>query len=199
MKGGVLQHKRTDVSRHALLASAAAAMLITPLALLGGGAASTALASPAPATPAASGTTLQSGAAAAQGRALQNIQNVANQIPASTTTVPAPAPTTVPAPVPTTAAPRVVVAPPPTTTTTLGHSVVGHATWYSWHAGECASPTLPHGTTVRVTNSATGASTTCVVTDTEGSQWPRVIDLDKSVFAQIADPGAGVVTVSLSW
>jgi len=187
MKGGVLQHKRTDVSRHALLASAAAAMLITPLALLGGGAASTALASPAPATPAASGTTLQS------------IQNVANQIPASPTTVPAPAPTTVPAPVPTTAAPRVVVAPPPTTTTTLGHSVVGHATWYAWHAGECASPTLPHGTTVRVTNSATGASTTCVVTDTEGSQWPRVIDLDKSVFAQIADPGAGVVTVSLSW
>jgi rare lipoprotein A (peptidoglycan hydrolase) len=134
---------------------------------------------------------------------------VAYQAP-TTTTAP-PATTTTAAPVqtttPTTEAPRVVTTtPPPTTTTTAAtvrataHSEVGDATWYSEaQAGYCASPTLPFGTVLTVTNNATGASTTCTVDDREAAGYPRVVDMSPEGFSQIADLNQGVVEVTISW
>jgi rare lipoprotein A len=63
----------------------------------------------------------------------------------------------------------------------------------------CASPTLPFGTVLRVTNAATGASTTCTVDDREQAGFPRVVDMSPSGFAQLADPSQGVVDVTISW
>ena len=89
--------------------------------------------------------------------------------------------------------------PAPTTTTRPLSSATGLATWYHWAAGQCASPTLPKGTTVFVRNPATGATTSCVVTDREANNPGRIIDLDTSVFSQIAPLSAGAVTVIISW
>ena len=63
----------------------------------------------------------------------------------------------------------------------------------------CASPTLPFGTVLTVTNNATGAATQCTVDDREGAGYPRVVDMSYSGFSQIADPGQGVVEVTISW
>jgi rare lipoprotein A (peptidoglycan hydrolase) len=91
----------------------------------------------------------------------------------------------------------------PTQTTTplaVTEGERGQATWYAAApAGRCASPTLPFGTILTVTNVATGASTTCVVDDREEAGYPRVVDMSPSGFAQLADPSQGVVDVSISW
>ena len=63
----------------------------------------------------------------------------------------------------------------------------------------CASPSLPFGTVLTVTNDATDASTTCTVDDREGAGYPRVVDMSPEGFAQIADLGEGVVEVTISW
>ena len=120
---------------------------------------------------------------------------------AATTTVPVPVtepPTTVPAPTTTTIAPLVLV---PTTTSTppATASATGVATWYAWNPGQCASPWLPKGTEVTVTDVATGASTSCLVTDREADNPGRVIDLDTAVFEQLAPLSAGAITVTISW
>jgi hypothetical protein len=106
--------------------------------------------------------------------------------------------------VPATTTPTSPPAPPPTTTTTTPppttDSEQGQATWYAAAPpGRCASPTLPFGTVLVVTNDATGASVTCVVDDREQAGYPRVVDLSPSGFAQLADPSAGVVDVTISW
>jgi rare lipoprotein A (peptidoglycan hydrolase) len=76
----------------------------------------------------------------------------------------------------------------------------GQATWYAAApAGMCASPTLPFGTVLTVTNAATGARTTCTVDDREQAGFPRVVDMSPSGFAQLADPSQGVVDVTISW
>jgi rare lipoprotein A (peptidoglycan hydrolase) len=133
------------------------------------------------------------------------------QAPATTTTV-APATTTTapPATTTTTAAPvevaHAVVAPPTTTTTTTTappaptNSEVGEATWYAAAPdGYCASPTLPFGTVLTVTDNASGASITCTVDDREESPYPRVVDLSPQGFSQLADTSQGVVDVTISW
>lgn len=141
-------------------------------------------------------------------RHLRRMMLVSNRVPAPTTTTTttapaAPAPVAAPAPapvrVPTAPAPQVRVIPAPTTTTRPLSSATGLATWYHWAAGQCASPTLPKGTTVFVRNPATGATTSCVVTDREANNPGRIIDLDTSVFSQIAPLSAGAVTVIISW
>ncbi len=77
---------------------------------------------------------------------------------------------------------------------------MGDATWYSEApAGYCASPTLPFGTVLTVTNNATGASTSCTVDDREGAGYPRVVDMSPAGFGQIASLGQGVVEVTISW
>jgi len=76
----------------------------------------------------------------------------------------------------------------------------GDATWYAAAApGRCASPTLPFGTVLTVTNVTTGAQTVCTVDDREQAGYPRVVDLSPSGFAQLAGLGRGVVDVTVSW
>ena len=83
--------------------------------------------------------------------------------------------------------------------TSGSHHRVGLATYYYWHSGQCASPWLPHGTTVTIRNNATGATARCVVTDTQGNIPGHIIDLDPSVFTKLASLSAGVVGVTISW
>ena len=122
---------------------------------------------------------------------LVHFRAVATEKAATTTTAPPTTTTTVPPTTTTTAPP-----PPPAPT----HSETGIATWYSEApAGTCASPTLTFGTVLEVTNVATGASTSCVVADREADNPGRVVDMSYSGFSAIADPSAGVVTVTISW
>jgi len=79
------------------------------------------------------------------------------------------------------------------------NSRTGLATYYYWHSGQCASPWLPHGTTVTIRDNATGKTTSCVVTDTQGNIPGYIIDLDPSVFTQLAPLGQGVIGVTISW
>ena len=89
---------------------------------------------------------------------------------------------------------------PTTTTTAPPTTSKGLATWYAEApAGKCASPWLPFGTVLTVTDIATGASITCVVDDREAAGPPHVVDLSPSGFAQLADPSQGVVDVTISW
>ena len=97
--------------------------------------------------------------------------------------------------------------PPPTTTTsTTAPPVVGpgpvteegQVTYYDHPAGTCASPWLPFGTVVRVTNPVDGASVTCLVNDREADT-ARAIDLATATFAEIAPLSQGVIDAELSW
>ena len=100
------------------------------------------------------------------------------------------------------------VVPPTTTTTTTTPAPVaspfpgsvhyGQVTWYAHPAGSCASPYLPFGTVVRVTNPANGASVSCVVDDREADTY-RSIDLATDTFAAIAPLSQGVIDAQLSW
>ncbi len=96
---------------------------------------------------------------------------------------------------------------PPTTTTTTTRPLLvagtraqttGQVTYYDHPAGRCASPWLPFGTVVRVTNPANGATVTCVVDDREADT-ARSIDLATTTFAEIAPLSQGVVDARLSW
>ena len=134
---------------------------------------------------------------------------VRNVVATTTTTVPRPVPatttTTVPVPrtVPTTTTPSTTTTTTTTTTTpapVAGSHVqtVGIVTYYDHPAGRCASPWLPFGTVVQVTNPANGATVTCVVDDREADT-ARSIDLATDTFAQIAPLGQGVVDARLRW
>jgi rare lipoprotein A len=63
----------------------------------------------------------------------------------------------------------------------------------------CAHRTLRFGTRIRITNIATGASTTCIVRDRMPNHPGRVIDLSKNTFLEISNLEQGLVRVSLSW
>jgi len=99
----------------------------------------------------------------------------------------------------TTVAPEVTPVTPPRPPTS-GTSERGQATWYAAAPpGRCASPTLPFGTVLTVTNVVTGATATCTVDDREQAGYPRVVDMSPSGFAQLAEPSQGVVDVTISW
>jgi rare lipoprotein A len=92
-----------------------------------------------------------------------------------------------------------------TTTTTLpvaasapGTEETGQVTYYAHPAGTCASPWLPFGTVVRITNPANGLSVSCVVNDREADR-ERSIDLATDTFAEIAPLSQGVIDAELSW
>ena len=97
---------------------------------------------------------------------------------------------------------------PPTTTTTTSAPASalatahvrssGDVTYYDHPAGRCASPWLPFGTVVRITNPANGATVSCVVDDREADT-QRSIDLSTATFALIAPLPQGVVDARLSW
>jgi rare lipoprotein A len=75
----------------------------------------------------------------------------------------------------------------------------GDASWYSTTPGACAHRTVPEGSTITVTNTRNGKSTTCTVEGWGPEDRSRVIDLSEETFAAIADPDVGVIPVHLSW
>jgi hypothetical protein len=78
-------------------------------------------------------------------------------------------------------------------------STVGEASWYYINDGlAAASPWLPFGTHVTVTNLSTGASVTVVIND-RGPFGGRLIDLSEYAFSHIAPLGQGVCLVRISW
>jgi rare lipoprotein A (peptidoglycan hydrolase) len=80
-----------------------------------------------------------------------------------------------------------------------GQSRVGAATWYAWRPGQCASPFLPHGTMLTVTDLATGKTIQCLVTDTEADNVGRVVDLSEYCFEELGSLSQGVIEVRVSW
>jgi hypothetical protein len=80
-----------------------------------------------------------------------------------------------------------------------GHVQVGEASWYNHPGLTAASPNLPFGTQVHVTNVKTGASVTVTINDRGPYVGGRIIDLSNSAFAAIAPLGAGVCQVRLTW
>lgn len=79
-------------------------------------------------------------------------------------------------------------------------AVLGVASWFDAPAGTCAHRDLPLGTLVTVTRTATGASTTCRVSDRGPSlATNRLIDLSQDTFAKLASPDAGVIEVRIEW
>ena len=105
------------------------------------------------------------------------------------TTTPAPVQAAAPAPAPVAAPPP----PPPANSTT------GVVTYYDASPGTCASPTLPFGTVVTITNPDNGATVSCKVDDREADT-SRQIDLATATFAQIAPLSQGVISdAELSW
>ena len=167
-----------------LALAAGTALVLAPLALLG-------TAEAAPAAPAGSSATTKG----THAKALRHLSQIALANEKVTTTTAAPAPVTTP---PTTAPKVVFVAPAPAPTYS-GRVASGQATYYGAAAGSCASKVAPRGTTVKVTNQATGASITCVVNDYEEATWPRVIDLSSSDFGRLASLSSGVISVTLEW
>jgi hypothetical protein len=116
-----------------------------------------------------------------------------------TTAAPKPKPKAKPKPVTTiTAAPPTTAAPDPGPPLE-GNAEEGGASWYDSTPGGCAHRSLPFGTVVTITNLATGATATCTVNDRGPYGAGRIIDLDRSVFAQLADPSAGVINARISW
>ena len=117
-----------------------------------------------------------------------------------TTSAPRAAPTPT-APPPTHAAPPDTVTPigPPPEEPTAGSTQEGQASWYYHDPGTCAHRSLPFGTVVTVTSLRDGATTTCTVADRGPYIQGRIIDLERSVFAELADPSVGVLDVRISW
>lgn len=79
------------------------------------------------------------------------------------------------------------------------HTRVGIATWYAWYPGQCASPFLPHGTLLTVTDLATHKTIQCLVTDTEAHNPGRVVDLSASCFEELGVLSQGVILVRITW
>jgi hypothetical protein len=121
---------------------------------------------------------------------------------APTTTTPAPTTTAPPTTTSTAppAPPTTTTAPPATVPPAASAQRVGVVTYYAdpGGPGTCASPGLPFGTVVTITNPANGASVQCRVNDREADT-ARQIDLDTASFAQIAPLSQGVIYADLSW
>ena len=77
---------------------------------------------------------------------------------------------------------------------------VGEASWYDAPGSgyTAASPWLPFGTHVTVTNLATGESVVVVIDD-RGPFGGRVIDLSPEAFSALSSLGRGVLDVRISW
>jgi rare lipoprotein A (RlpA)-like double-psi beta-barrel protein/surface rod structure-forming protein G len=86
-----------------------------------------------------------------------------------------------------------------TSSSTHGEQV-GEASWYDAPGSgfTAASPWLPFGTHVTVTNLATGESVVVVIDD-RGPFGGRVIDLSPEAFSALASLWAGVMQVRLTW
>lgn len=59
----------------------------------------------------------------------------------------------------------------------------------------CASNVYKLGSKLRVTNKENGKSTIVIVNDTGAFKMPRIVDLSKSAFKQIASISRGIISV----
>lgn len=76
----------------------------------------------------------------------------------------------------------------------------GVASWFDAPSATCAHRTLPMGTMVKVTRTATGATATCRVNDRGPTlATGRVIDLSLDTFQKLAAKEAGLVDVTIEW
>jgi uncharacterized protein YabE (DUF348 family) len=82
-----------------------------------------------------------------------------------------------------------------------GHGAGGQATWYDppWSGLTAASPWIPFGTHVTVTDLATGREVIVVIDDRGPFSPGRIIDLSSEAFSVLAPLGRGVLDVHLSW
>jgi uncharacterized protein YabE (DUF348 family) len=80
----------------------------------------------------------------------------------------------------------------------VGKSHTGLGTWYAFTGTlAAASPWLPMGSYVRVTNQDNGKQVIVKINDRGPFGPNRIIDLDKVAFAKIASIGAGVINVKV--
>ena len=200
-ESGVLRHERQRGSRRAVGLLLSGAVLVVPLLLLQ----NNADASAPPAAVHASTTRVST----------DRVVTHRSSPPSTTpTTVPS-GPVTAIAAVPvrevqatTTTVPATSTTTSTTTTTTTTTSPApmagfvvqsrGDVTYYDHPAGYCASPWLPFGTVVSITNPVNNVTVTCVVDDREADT-ARSIDLATATFAQIAPLSQGVVYADLHW
>jgi hypothetical protein len=78
------------------------------------------------------------------------------------------------------------------------HELIGDATWYDWHPGQCAVHYLPKGTEIWITDLATGKTISCLVTDYE-ADGSRAVDMNETSFAELAPLAQGVIRVKVTW
>jgi uncharacterized protein YabE (DUF348 family) len=82
-----------------------------------------------------------------------------------------------------------------------GHKAAGGATWYDppWSGLTAASPWIPFGTRVTVTDLASGRTVIVVIDDRGPFGAGRIIDLSPEAFSALAPLGRGVLSVRISW
>lgn len=82
-----------------------------------------------------------------------------------------------------------------------GHEAGGQATWYDppWSGLTAASPWIPFGTQVTVTDLATGRAVIVVIDDRGPFSPGRIIDLSPEAFSVLSPLGRGVLDVRISW
>jgi hypothetical protein len=127
---------------------------------------------------------------------LQNLGPMAHATEGVTQLVAPPTPSPGPLPIPL-APPKSPPSPAPPPPPEYSQS--GVVSWYGSPAGTCASPSLPFGTVVTVTNAYSGASTNCVVNDRGPYVGGRILDLSPASFANIAPLGQGLTQAVLHW
>ena len=79
-----------------------------------------------------------------------------------------------------------------------GRTQTGTASWYQHPGMTAASPWLPFGTHVTVTDLQTGKSIVVVIDD-RGPFGGGIIDLSDEAFAELSPLGAGLIQVRLDW
>ncbi len=82
-----------------------------------------------------------------------------------------------------------------------GSRATGQATWYDppWSGFTAASPWIPFGTRVTVTDLATGRTVIVVIDDRGPFGAGRIIDLSPEAFSALAPLGRGVLDVRIDW
>jgi uncharacterized protein YabE (DUF348 family) len=82
-----------------------------------------------------------------------------------------------------------------------GHEATGQAAWYDppWSGLTAASPWIPFGTLVTVTDLASGRTVIVVIDDRGPFGAGRIIDLSSEAFSALAPLGRGVLDVRISW
>ena len=152
----------------------------------------------ASASQAASGTTATGETAGDVTVSAAPTTTVPTTVPPPTTTAPTHVVSSVPSTITTVPAPTTTTS-PPVAAAAQGSARTGIVTYYDTAPGMCASPRLPFGTVVTITNPDNGRTVSCTVDDREADT-ARDIDLATATFAEIAPLSQGVISnAELSW